>query len=156
MLEGVEAAPPAAGSYILVLRSLTETSLTVGRLGEVTVIPGWYLYVGSALGPGGLHSRLRHHLQPVRRPHWHIDFLRQVCPVEQIWCVVDRQRWEHRWAQLLAEIALPAPCLRFGASDCRCAAHCFYVGAKPRLVDFAERVRNVYPMLAQMHCITSG
>ncbi|MFN3332972.1 MAG: GIY-YIG nuclease family protein, partial [Caldilinea sp.] len=91
------------------------------------VAPGWYLYVGSALGSGGLRGRLRHHLRVVRRPHWHIDYLRQVCTVEQVWCVVDAQCWEHCWAEQLATMATPAPRLRFGASDCRCIAHCFFV-----------------------------
>ena len=150
MLDLIESLPSCGGSYVLVLHAPTAATVAVGRLGEVKVAPGWYLYVGSALGAGGLRGRLRHHLQPVRRPHWHIDYLRQVCAVEQIWCVVDRQRWEHRWAQLLAESALPAPCLRFGASDCCCVAHCFYSDALPVLDDFVVRVGSVYPELPQM------
>lgn len=152
MLDDLEALPTSGGSYVLVLHSSAAATLTVGRLGEVNTFPGWYLYVGSALGAGGLRGRLRHHLQPARRPHWHVDYLRQVCSVEHIWCVVDGQRWEHRWAQSLAEIALPAPCLRFGASDCRCVAHCFFMAQSPRLADFEVRVCALYPDLPHMRC----
>jgi len=142
--------PSAGGSYILVLRASAPARLTIGRLGEVAIVPGWYLYVGSALGAGGLRGRLRHHLQPVRRPHWHIDYLRQVCAVTQVWCVVDARRWEHRWAHLLAEMASPAPRLRFGASDCDCVAHCFYWQAQPLLSDFLTIARRAFPDLPEM------
>ncbi len=153
MPDELETLPTSGGSYVLVLRSCVATSLTVGRLGEAMVVPGWYLYVGSALGAGGLRGRLRHHLRPVRRPHWHIDYLRQVCRVEQVWYVVDGQRWEHRWAQLLAESASPAPCLRFGASDCGCVAHCFHAGALPLLDDFAGKVHTLYPEAPQLRSV---
>lgn len=156
LIGGVEALPTSGGSYVLALRSSTSTRVTIGRLGEAAVAPGWYLYVGSALGPGGLRGRLRHHLRAVCRPHWHIDYLRQACPVEQVWCVADAQRWEHCWAELLATMATPAPRLRFGASDCRCIAHCFFVEARPQCVDFVAAARLAHPELPKMLCIADG
>ena len=37
--------------------------------------PGYYVYIGSGWGPGGLASRICRHLgcRPRRRLHWHID-----------------------------------------------------------------------------------
>jgi Uri superfamily endonuclease len=74
--EAADMLPVAPGSYILILRADQAATISVGRLGDVPIVPGWYLYTGSALGTGGLHGRVRHHLRPVTRPHWHIDYLR--------------------------------------------------------------------------------
>ena len=54
--------PAAPGSYVLVLQAARAAAIYVGRLGNLTVTPGCYLYVGSALGAGVLRGRLRHHL----------------------------------------------------------------------------------------------
>ncbi len=35
----------------------------MGRLGRFDIIPGYYAYVGSAFGSGGLPARLGHHLK---------------------------------------------------------------------------------------------
>lgn len=130
----LERVPASGGTYLLVLHAPQRAVITVGRLGMVTVAPGWYLYVGSALGPGGLRGRLRHHLRAARHPHWHIDYLRQVCEVIAVGYVVDERRWEHHWAARLAQVASPAPCCGFGASDCRCVAHAFQFAEAPALV----------------------
>jgi len=47
------------------------------------------MFVGSAFGPGGLRSRIKHHTQPVRSAHWHIDYLRQAANVIDIWHSAD-------------------------------------------------------------------
>jgi Uri superfamily endonuclease len=41
------------GTYILVLRSQIGARAKIGRLGYLAVEPGYYLYTGSAFGPGG-------------------------------------------------------------------------------------------------------
>ena len=64
------------GSYILLLYLPLNITLTVGRLGTFDFPAGWYAYVGSAFGAGGLVGRIKHHLQPLENPHWHIDYLR--------------------------------------------------------------------------------
>jgi Uri superfamily endonuclease len=95
---------------------------------------GWYVYVGSALGPGGLAARLCHHLAPMRRPHWHIDHLRTVVgPVVEIWYAVGPERRECDWATRLAtRPGATRPIGGFGASDCRCPAHLFHFVERPR------------------------
>jgi Uri superfamily endonuclease len=141
-VEDANALPPLPGSYILILRAEQRAEITVGRLGSVRVAPGWYLYTGSALGTGGLRGRVRHHLRPVTRPHWHIDHLRQVCVVVEIWYTVDTRRREHDWATLLGQSATPIP--GFGASDCSCRAHGFHQPRQPELLNFVTgAVRNV-------------
>jgi Uri superfamily endonuclease len=37
--------------------------LEIGRLGVYDIVPGYYAYVGSAFGAGGLRARICHHLE---------------------------------------------------------------------------------------------
>ncbi|MCC7449853.1 MAG: GIY-YIG nuclease family protein [Anaerolineae bacterium] len=130
------------GTYILVLRLSTPIMLAVGRLGAYPFPAGWCAYVGSAFGAGGLAGRLKHHLTVAPRPHWHIDYLRQVAPVAQVWYRVADLSYEHEWAAQLSAIpgtTIPVP--RFGASDCTCAAHLFHFPAPP---DFSIAGSNLH------------
>jgi Uri superfamily endonuclease len=123
---------PGRGTYLLILRLTAAACLAIGRRGTFDFPTGWYAYVGSALQAGGLRGRLKHHLTPVRCPHWHIDALRQRAAVIQVWYVVSNERLEHHWAALLAarpEVNMPAT--RFGASDCTCPAHLFHFTSAP-------------------------
>lgn len=125
------------GTYILVLHLPEAVSLRVGRLGTFALAAGWYAYVGSAFGSGGLRGRLRHHLTPAPRPHWHIDYLRHAAQLVEIWYTASDTPYEHAWAAALR--ALPGasvPIARFGASDCRCAAHLFSFPTRPTLAAF--------------------
>lgn len=130
------------GTYLLLLYLAQRADLPIGRMGVQPFQPGWYLYVGSAFGSGGVRGRVRHHLAPVRRPHWHIDYLRAAAGVEEIWYRFGGLSLEHRWAtELGMQAGVQIPAARFGASDCRCAAHLFYSAQRPatemlgRLVD---------------------
>jgi hypothetical protein len=69
------------GTYALILALQSSTELQVGCLGRIRFHAPFYLYFGSAFGPGGLQARIEHHLQPARRAHWHIDYLRQAAEV---------------------------------------------------------------------------
>jgi Uri superfamily endonuclease len=112
-------------------------SLAIGRLGTFAFQAGWYAYVGSAFGSGGLHGRLRHHLTPASRPHWHIDYLRQAAGLVEIWCIDSDTPYEHLWASVMSTLpGVSLPIARFGASDCRCAAHLFHFGVCPELALF--------------------
>ncbi len=131
------ALPPQPGTYILLLEMLQDRAVPIGKLGTFDLRQGWYAYVGSALGSGGLRGRLKHHLTPPARPHWHIDYLRAAATVREVWMVASPTPYEHVWAERL--LALPGatiPILRFGASDCRCAAHLIHFPERPILVDF--------------------
>lgn len=121
--------------------------LTVGRLGAFSFVPGTYGYVGSARGPGGLAGRLKHHLMPARKLHWHVDYLRIVTDLETVWWWAGDERFEHRWAGALAQLPgaeLAAP--RFGASDCRCPGHLYVFPQIPEVADFAA-FAGVRPMV---------
>lgn len=116
--------PAQPGTYILILRLDQPQRLRIGALGTFDFPAAQYAYVGSAFGPGGLRGRLSHHLAAAMRPHWHIDSLRTVAPIERIAWVASDQRLEHAWARLLLDApGAFVPVFRFGASDCRCPAH---------------------------------
>lgn len=122
------------GTYILVLRLPQDRASRVGRLGRRYFSRGYYAYVGSALGPGGLGSRLRHHARPARRCHWHVDYLRLIASLQAVWWREDAVRWEHAWAAWLQrQPGVVIPVSRFGASDCHCASHLFHFQTAPTL-----------------------
>lgn len=132
--------PRDKGTYVLILRLDAPAHLTIGRLGAFDFPAGCYAYIGSAFGVGGLRGRLQHHLSPISRPHWHIDYLRAVASVREIWWFASTTRYEHNWADTLRALPgamLPAP--RFGASDCGCASHLIGFGDVPDIQALAEK-----------------
>jgi len=82
--------PSDPGTYILVLRCSTSRTIRIGRLGKLPLQPGWYLYAGSAFGPGGLRARVGHHARRAARPRWHIDYFRRCARLEAVWYLMLR------------------------------------------------------------------
>ncbi len=118
---------PLPGTYVLVCYARRAGLVRIGQFGELSFRKGTYLYVGSALGPGGLLARLAHHMRPAPMPHWHIDYLRVAAPLRRVWFCYGPERREHDWARALGELpggAIPYP--GFGSSDCDCKSHLFY------------------------------
>jgi Uri superfamily endonuclease len=121
--------PPASGCYALQLHLADTQRFQVGRLGEYKFPAGDYIYLGSAIGPGGLQARLGRHLRGDGHPHWHIDWLRAITVVKGFYYLETKLPLECLWSQVLIscpEARVPVP--RFGASDCKssekpCAAH---------------------------------
>lgn len=125
------------GAYALILESARPARLAVGHLGSIDLRPGCYVYVGSALGPGGLPARIARHLDPTRPIHWHIDSLKRTTRAVEVWYVVDPVRREHAWAGAIASLrnaSIPMP--GFGSSDCHCPAHLFRFPTAPKLATF--------------------
>lgn len=121
---------PDAGTYILLIAVDRALALDVGRLGAVAFPPGYYLYVGSALG--NLQARLARHLRREKRVHWHIDVLLGQARIVEIWYRPGRERLECAWARALAGAPGLTPWgRRFGSSDCRCPTHLFYAEGRP-------------------------
>jgi Uri superfamily endonuclease len=125
--------PPEPGTYALVLACCSHESISVGKLGVLCLHPGFYVYVGSAFGPGGLAARLRHHVGIAQRPHWHVDTLRARCEFIAVWFTTDPRRREHTWARKIARLpGAQAPFPGFGSSDCACLTHLFWFRSQPR------------------------
>ncbi len=121
-------------------------SVPVGRRHRLALTPGWMVYVGSALGPGGVAARLAHHRRLAERPHWHIDFLRRHGALDAVWLSHDPIRRECLWATVLAgELGGVPPPFRFGASDCRCPAHLYRFRDRPALAVFVAALKGRCP-----------
>ena len=70
-------APDGAGAYALLVQLGRAARFTL-RGKEVSLASGWYLYAGSAWGPGGIRARLRRHFRQDKKIHWHVDHLTAV------------------------------------------------------------------------------
>lgn len=132
-----DALPGNKGAYIVWLKPEKLTQIEVGKLGTMALQPGYYAYVGSAMGPGGVRARLQHHLRIAARPRWHIDYLRAACQVCRLWYVVTDAKVERQWAAALASLPGATVALSgFGASDHPGATHLFHFQAVPSLAAF--------------------
>lgn len=112
------------GLYALVCLLPRPARVSVGRLGEVSFPAGWYVYVGSARGPGGLAARVGRHLRAEKRAHWHVDHLLARAQVREAWGCPGATSSECAWARALAHLPRARRWPQgFGASDCRCLGH---------------------------------
>ena len=135
----------APGTYALVLRVKVPIELQVGHLGGIHFESPFYLYFGSAFGPGGLAARIKHHLHSAPRAHWHIDYLRQVAEVLNIWHTYDTARLECTWVNAASALRGVSPVPRFGSSDCGCRSHLLAVNSPPSLSAFRRRLNALRP-----------
>jgi Uri superfamily endonuclease len=135
--------PNEKGTYILIASLLQVKHIEIGQLGEFDIAPGFYAYVGSAFGAGGLGARIGHHLESTAAPHWHIDYLLQAAKPVEVWYTTADQKLEHHWAQLLekaAQFRVPIP--RFGSSDYHRSrsSHLFYSKRRPKFEWFSKQL----------------
>jgi Uri superfamily endonuclease len=140
---GLAAIGSRPGTYALVCRASREAEIAVGRLGVLPVRPGFYVYAGSAFGPGGVRARVARHVNRSLNRHWHVDYLWPALRVAEIWYSHDPVRREHEWVRILRHAmgcAVPLP--RFGASDCRCEAHLAFFRQSPSFGAFRAHARR--------------
>ncbi len=121
-------APPNAGIYQILLWLHEPLTLVVGRLGEVRLEAGYWVYTGSAAR--GLAARVARHQATNKPLHWHIDHLTSRVGVVAV-RLLPLAAGECQVAQATA--ALPGasqPVPGFGSSDCRagCRAHLTWLG----------------------------
>jgi Uri superfamily endonuclease len=133
------------GAYLLALHLPRAVPPgTTGRSSQF-IDPGCHIYAGSAYGPGGLHARLRRHLNPAKTVHWHVDRLTTNADDMAALAVPDGR--ECRLVEALLgsrqfRIAVPG----FGSTDCRnCEGHLLAAGARGSEAErFAVR-RHIAP-----------
>jgi Uri superfamily endonuclease len=119
------------GTYTLILQSASKARVQIGRWRQIHLEPGYYIYVGSAFGPGGVKARVSRHLRTDKPKHWHIDYLREFATPVAAWVSYEAERLEHGWAQFFYEMDGTTPVQGFGCSDCRCYSHLFHTSTKP-------------------------
>ena len=111
--------------------------MAVERWGTLDFLPGYYVYVGSASGPGGVSARSQRHCRQRKKLRWHIDDLCEVTTPVKAWCGFGGRDLEHGWAGIFVcrkifsrgggLTAIPG----FGCSNCRCVSHLFATDAAP-------------------------
>ena len=145
-------AESSPGTYLLVLACKRVARLSIGRLSVMTTRPGYYIYVGSAFGPGGIRARIGHHAKRAARPHWHLDYLRKKADPADAWCVFNAHL-EHDWARSLLQDRDTALALKgFGASDCSCPKHLFYCQRKPGIEKLERLLACTLTRVTLPHC----
>ena len=126
------------GTYILFLNFSSGKEIAVGALGKIKFNKGYYAYIGSAFGPGGLQARLKHHLYSNTKPRWHLDYLKPHALIEQIWITSVKKRYECIWADELAKHNQEVT--GFGASDCQCDSHLLRIAEWPLKKNFRKKI----------------
>jgi Uri superfamily endonuclease len=131
---------PGPGTYALILKSRSKAKIQVGRWGQFDLIRGYYIYVGSAFGPGGVRARISRHCRKTKPKHWHIDYLREFLSPVSAWYSHKTERLEHRWAWAFSEMDSMSSVRGFGCSDCKCDSHLFRASKEPVLALFSNIV----------------
>lgn len=102
-------------------------TIRVGSLGDIRFRQGFHIYVGSALGPGGLKRVARHvrlASEKDKDPRWHIDYL-NIDPHFELVAAVCASTLKDMECSLAGSLAGKSV-HNFGCSDCSCGSHLFY------------------------------
>lgn len=133
--------PDGGGTYVLVIDLPEPTTIEFGAAGEFDLDTGWYAYVGSAFGPGGL-SRVGRHRELAAGDrnvrHWHVDYLlgHTATSIDTV-VTTTGEDTECETATALEDAGTVLP---LGASDCDCKGHLVYAGTKQPLIEVVEQV----------------
>ncbi|MDQ1281140.1 MAG: hypothetical protein QG670_2404 [Thermoproteota archaeon] len=126
--------PNNPGVYTLIIKLSMESTIQVGRLGLEKFHKGIYTYTGSALGLMGaisLRGRIRRHLLPKKKKHWHIDYILTSESAEIVTIVYSQtsSRIECEISKAIERLeGATTPIAGFGSSDCHkgCRSHLHY------------------------------
>ena len=147
--------PGLKAAYLLLLEAVKPFRRKVGSLGTLSFQAGYYVYVGSALGPGGVEARVKRHRRLAEKEKlklkWHIDYLLSAEPVrlKAVWAVETGKPLECELSRRVKKIS--AGFIQgFGASDCRegCPSHLYFFKENPEssLLSLLEefKVKKIY------------
>ena len=129
-----------SGTYVLIFQNRKPTIIEVGCWGSLEIEPGFYAYIGSAFGPGGVRARVSRHLRLDKPRRWHVDYLRECAEPVFVWISYDSEHLEHRWAQSLIDMPGMKPIAGFGCTDCKCLSHLFFSVREPGFARFSAVV----------------
>ena len=114
------------GIYTLIIKLQRRKDITVGKLGTISFVAGYYVYVGSALN--GLSPRIIRHLKTEKNLRWHIDYFLKEATVNEVIYSITAEDKECGVVSHLAARLSPVP--GFGCSDCRCRSHLYFSEGK--------------------------
>jgi Uri superfamily endonuclease len=130
------------GTYSLLIRLENPTTIEVGALGERRFDSRYFVYTGSAFGPGGFARVDRHReIASGERTarHWHVDYLLgdPNATIDAVWISPGADRECTIASDLPGE---PVP--GFGASDCDCEAHLVGTDERATLADALDGLHD--------------
>jgi Uri superfamily endonuclease len=115
--------PDFGGAYVLVLRLDKAIHIEFPRVASHQLMPGWYLYAGSARGSGGIRARVKRHFRYEKTAHWHIDRLTVHAVEMAALAVADGHECE-LVSKLLESLQFKVAAAGFGSTDCSlCKSH---------------------------------
>ena len=126
----------ASGTYILIIQTHVNLTLSIGALGEIKFLRGYYAYIGSAMNQQ-LFNRVKRHLKPKNKKklHWHIDYLlfHSSASIFKIYLIPSNRKEECEIAREISNHAVRfVP--YFGSSDCNCKSHLYYLSNNCTLI----------------------
>lgn len=125
------------GTYCLIFK-IGDLKLKVKSGKEFSLKSGYYVYVGSAFGSGGIDKRVGRHLRKEKKKHWHIDYVTTTESFKPVTVLKFKGlKVECQIASFLQK--REEPVLGFGSSDCKCPSHLFKVKSPE---DAANLLRN--------------
>ena len=130
-----EDVPKTKGTYLLFLEVKKDITTSIGSLGLNRLKKGLYVYVGSALGPGGLRARIDRHLKRDKKLKWHIDYLTANPNVEirEIVVFKSKEKLECLLSKTVLENNGDVVIPKFGSTDCDCPSHLIKIDDKEKL-----------------------
>jgi len=159
--EATEGPTALGGTYTVHFFLDVDAVVTVGALGTFGFRAGFYAYVGSAFGPGGVRARTtRHRTQHIVKKKWNIDHMKPPLRAIAMWWTNDPIKRECSWSAVLAATpGFSCPAAGFGSHDCRinradgfgvpggrlCEAHFYHSVRPPDVDDFARRLGQLVP-----------
>lgn len=128
------------GSYVILLENREEFKTSVGFLGALKFERGFYAYIGSMFGPGGLEARIRRYLVGGKK-HWHIDYILGRMQIISAYILSERN-FESVLAK--ASVKMFQYVKGFGCSDKRDdISHLLYFRCKSELEEFIKLIRSM-------------
>lgn len=115
--------PSVGGAYLLAVFLAKPFQFSASSIPVATMPAGWYVYAGSAQGPGGLRARVGRHLRKGKKPRWHIERLTETATEMFAGLLISRRECD-LIAQILKSTRFQVPIPGFGSSDFRvCSSH---------------------------------
>ena len=139
------------GTYAVILRNENSKTIAVGVRRQLAIEPGYYLYLGSAFGPGGIRARVGRHSRRDKPRRWHIDYVREHMVFHDAWYSTKARNQEHQWAKLLKNRADFIALAGIGCSDCQCQTHLYFSRSAPdfdRLAPVLDQALERWPVSA--------
>jgi len=127
------------GTYVLILKLEKESIIKVGALGMKTFKTGFYAYIGSAFGHGGLKARISRYSK-VRRQRWHIDYILDFMETIEVWTIPNTRIEE----ELAGDAVKVFDYIKgFGCTDkSGDISHLLYLSNKDLLPEFKRLIEN--------------